>query len=67
MKSEQLAELNNKELREIATAVKADGMRCNCDLDNWEPERTTDHSRVCRIHKMAMAIKFRPHDVKTEG
>jgi len=28
-------------------------MRCNCDLDNWEPERSTGHSHVCRIHKAA--------------
>jgi hypothetical protein len=21
-------------------------MRCNCDLDNWEPERRTGHSHV---------------------
>jgi len=29
-------------------------MRCNCDLDNWEPEISTGHSCVCRIHKAAM-------------
>jgi len=29
-------------------------MRRNCDLDNWEPERSTGHSWVCRIHKAAM-------------
>ena len=28
-------------------------MRCNCDLDNWEPEPSTGHSWVCRIHKAA--------------
>lgn len=26
-------------------------MQCNCDLDRWEPEQTTGHSWVCRIHK----------------
>ena len=37
-------------------------MRCNCDLDKWEPERTTGHSFVCRIHKVAMERfrKIRP-------
>jgi hypothetical protein len=30
-------------------------MRCNCDLDNWQPETSTDHSCVCRIHKEAWA------------
>ena len=30
-------------------------MQCNCDLDNWQPEQTTGHSCVCRIHKIAMA------------
>lgn len=30
-------------------------MQCNCDLDRWEPERTTGHSHVCRIHKAVMS------------
>lgn len=30
---------------------------CNCDLDRWEPEKDTGHSRVCRIHKAAK-IRF---------
>ncbi len=30
-------------------------MQCNCDLDNWEPEDSTGHSFVCRIHKAALA------------
>jgi hypothetical protein len=29
-------------------------MQCNCDLDNWQPEPSTGHSRVCRIHKAAV-------------
>ena len=33
-------------------------MQCNCDLDNWEPERITGHSHVCRIHRYAMS-KYR--------
>jgi len=32
-------------------------LQCNCDLDNWEPERETGHSWVCRIHKAAMRKK----------
>ncbi len=31
-------------------------MRCCCDLDNWEPERSTGHSHVCRIHKEAIRL-----------
>lgn len=42
------------DLRERADEL-AKTMRCNCDLDNWEPERTTGHSHVCRIHKAAIA------------
>lgn len=42
-----------KSEREHATEL-AKTMRCNCDLDNWEPERSTGHSRVCRIHKAAI-------------
>ena len=29
-------------------------LQCNCDLDKWEPERSTGHSFVCRIHKIAV-------------
>ena len=31
-------------------------MQCNCDLDNWEPTKSTGHSWVCRIHKQALQI-----------
>ena len=48
------------ELREITRSLEDGGMRCNCDLDNWEPERTTGHSCVCRIHKTAMQQKYFP-------
>ena len=47
------SEMNSK-AREIAKKLRDNGMQCNCDLDNWEPERTTGHSWVCRIHKQAM-------------
>ena len=42
--------------REVARFLRGvRGMGCNCDLDNWEPERSTGHSHVCRIHKAAIA------------
>lgn len=37
--------------RQIAKTLREEGMPCNCDLDNWEPERSTGHSHACRIHK----------------
>jgi len=37
--------------REAAKTLREEGMRCNCDLDRWEPEPNTGHSWVCRIHK----------------
>jgi hypothetical protein len=40
--------------RELAKEIKESDVRCNCDLDNWEPERSTGHSHVCRIHKAAI-------------
>jgi hypothetical protein len=41
-------------LREIANYLYNNkGIRCNCDLDNWQPENDTGHSWVCRIHKSA--------------
>ena len=42
-----------KTLKEHVTDIKAEGTRCNCDLDNWEPEPDTGHSWVCRIHRIA--------------
>jgi hypothetical protein len=53
---------NEKTLREIASEIKSGGMRCNCDLDNWQPEQSTGHSHVCRIHKEAMRV----HDVQAK-
>ena len=50
----------DRSLREIAADLKAQGMRCNCDLDTWEPERSSGHSWVCRIHKAACKIKDDP-------
>lgn len=44
-----------KTARDYARELRADGMRCNCDLDAWEPEKSTGHSWVCRIHKAAIA------------
>lgn len=28
---------------------------CTCDLDNWEPEKDTGHTFVCRIHSEVRA------------
>lgn len=42
-------------------------MQCNCDLDNWQPERSTGHSWVCRIHKKALAVLSEAHQPETEG
>ena len=42
-------------------------MRCNCDLDNWEPERSTGHSHVCRIHKAAIALETSPAQLRAAG
>lgn len=40
--------------KQIADFFYANGMACNCDLDNWEPTKVTGHSHVCRIHKSAV-------------
>lgn len=39
--------------RALAKSLSAT-MRCNCDLDDWEP---TGHSSVCRIHNAAFLLK----------
>jgi hypothetical protein len=41
--------------RERAKELYNSGMQCCCDLDRWEPERSTGHSHVCRIHKAVIA------------
>lgn len=43
-----------KTIKEFAIELKENGMRCNCDLDNWEPEQDSGHSNVCRIHNAAI-------------
>lgn len=50
--------------REHATRLRSDGMHCNCDLDNWEPEPSTGHSWVCRIHKEAVRLASQPNVVR---
>ena len=45
-------------LRTLAKELVADGMRCNCDLDTWEPDLLTGHSHVCRVHKAALAAEI---------
>jgi hypothetical protein len=47
------------EPRERAKHLRDGGMRCHCDLDNWEPSRITGHSHVCPIHKAVMAERGR--------
>lgn len=54
---------DQRDLRDISKSLKDDGMRCNCDLDTWEPERTTGHSHLCRIHNRAMTMKYKPYDL----
>lgn len=43
-----------KTIKEFAKELEANGMRCNCDLDKWQPEQDSGHSRVCRIHNAAL-------------
>ena len=50
--------IDEKSPREIASQLKADKMPCNCDLDNWQPDKRTGHSWVCRIHKEAMRLWY---------
>ncbi len=50
--------MGNVTAMEIAKHLYKEGMQCNCDLDKWQPEMSTGHSWVCRIHKAAM----RPSD-----
>jgi len=42
-----------KSIKEITQEIEK-SMRCNCDLDNWQPDKQTGHSWVCRIHKTAI-------------
>jgi len=46
--------MEKKDIREIVKELE-ETMQCNCDLDNWEPEHSTGHSLVCRIHKASLA------------
>ena len=48
-----LADARHAELREKVRELSRT-MQCNCDLDNWQPEPSTGHSHVCRIHRAAV-------------
>ena len=41
---------------EIARGLRGDGMKCACDLDKWEPERSTGHTLECPIHNKALSL-----------
>ena len=45
-----------KAIRNIVERLESE-MQCNCDLDNWEPDKRTRHSWVCRIHKAALKAR----------
>jgi hypothetical protein len=50
-------------LKDAANRLRTEGkMRCNCDLDNWEPLKSTGHSHVCLIHITATGLKNSPYD-----
>jgi hypothetical protein len=46
-------------LKEIVKELKKK-VRCNCDLDAWEPERDTGHTLECRIHMIAKEKESKP-------
>jgi len=52
-RAKALHEARRAELREKVQYFSRT-MQCNCDLDNWQPEPSTGHSFVCRIHKAAV-------------
>lgn len=51
-------------LREIVQELEESGLRCNCDLDKWEPDTRTGHSFVCRIHNRAMEAWKKEQEAK---
>lgn len=48
-----MIELTTKEVAAVCEKV----MKCNCDLDKWQPECTTGHSWVCRIHEKVVNVR----------
>ena len=50
--------MEKPDLWQLAAELKKT-MQCNCDLDNWEPELSTGHSWVCRIHRKLMGLPER--------
>lgn len=47
--------MGDKSIQDHVADIKAEGQRCFCDLDKWEPERDTRHAWVCPIHREAKA------------
>lgn len=56
--SEPILDPNSSEIKTIGEIVRRirPHMQCNCDLDSWQPEQSTGHSHVCRIHRLAEEI-----------
>lgn len=51
--AEETKAANKERLRERVREAEKQ-LACNCDLDAWQPEPSTGHSHVCRIHKAAV-------------
>ena len=55
------------DMRKLAEKVKREfDLRCNCDLDKWEPEKDTGHSIVCRIHKTTLPVERIVKDINQQ-
>ncbi len=59
----ETAELHGVRLRPIVLRLEG-AMQCNCDLDKWQPEPSTGHSFVCRIHNAAIQQAKDTHEGK---
>lgn len=47
---------DKRTLKEIVAELRGNGMGCNCDLDNWQPNTDSGHSWVCRLDEEARRI-----------
>ena len=48
--------LTGQRLKELVSLLESE-LHCNCDLDNWQPEKSIGHSQVCRIYRRIKAIE----------
>jgi hypothetical protein len=52
MNKQEQEQPKKSKIRKLAEEIQKSGVRCTCDLDNWQPDVIIGHTWVCNIYKI---------------